>query len=85
MFVYSSSTETPLPKNERNIWQNVGHSKSTRVEKINHSKRSKQVHSKDQLQVQEHVNGTVCITFEVDIKWIVYSSNWLKKNIKWTF
>ena len=52
----------------------VGHSKSA-VEKINHCKRSKQVHSKDQLQVQEQVNDIICITFEVDIKWIVYSSN----------
>ena len=51
----------------------VGHSKSA-VEKINHCKRSKQM-SIDQLQVQEHVNDIICITFEVDIKWIVYSSN----------
>ena len=55
----------------------VGHSKSA-VEKINHCKRSKQVHSKDQLQVQEQVNDIICITFEVDIKWIVYSSIYFK-------
>ena len=36
-----------------------GHSKSV-VEKINHCKRSKQVHSKDQLQVQEQVNDIIC-------------------------
>ena len=36
-----------------------GHSKSA-VEKNNHCKKSKQVHSKDQLQVQEQVNDTIC-------------------------
>ena len=38
-----------------------GHSKSV-VEKINHCKRLKQVHtfSKDQLQVQEQVNEIIC-------------------------
>ena len=46
-------------KIKTNFFFDFGHSKSA-VEKNNHCKKSKQVHSKDQLQVQEQVNDTIC-------------------------